>query len=109
MAKIIMQVTGRDGQIDLMNDRVVIHRKGIFNMFKYGINAKKEIPIAAISNINFRDAHVLKFGEIAFDYAGRSHVDEKENAVTFNKKDQHAFFSFKEKVFELMAQLSRAK
>lgn len=110
MPQIIMSIKGGDGQIDLMNDRVVIHRKGIWNMFKHGINVKKEIPLGAITTINFRDASALRFGEIDFSYGGRSQSDKKkENAVIFNKKQQEEFVALKEKMFELMQQQQRVR
>lgn len=107
MAKLIMRVEGTDGQLELMTDRVVIHRQGVFNMFKYGLAAKKEIPLAAISNIGFRDANILKPGEINFEYAGRSQKDDKANKVAFMRKKQNEFYQFKEKLFDLMNQQRR--
>lgn len=108
MAKLIMRVEGTDGQLELMTDRIVIHRQGVFNMLKYGLAAKKEIPLSAISNIGFRDANIFKPGEISFEYAGRSQKDEKGTKVAFMKKKQNEFYQFKEKMFELMNQQRRA-
>ena len=34
MGKLITRAEGRDGQIELLSDRVVIHRAGFFNIFK---------------------------------------------------------------------------
>ncbi len=107
MAKLIMRAVGMNGQIELMDDRVVIHRKGILNMFKYGINTRKEIPLSAISTINFRDANIFKFGEIGFAYAGRSQVDNREDNVAFARKKQQEFHMLKEKMFALMQQQGR--
>lgn len=109
MSKIIMSIIGNDGQIELMEDRVVIQRKGLWNIFKHGLNANKEIPLAAITNINFRNAGVLQFGEIDFSYGGRSQSGGKENAVMFNKKQQPDFLALKEKMFELMQNQQRQR
>lgn len=102
-----------DGQVELMTDRVVIKREGLWNMFKYGMNAKREIPLGAISEVAFKGATAFRFGEIEFVRSGRS-TDEKKknntNAVRFNKKSDAQFEKLKEKVFEMVnQQASRAK
>lgn len=102
MAKQIMYVQGGDGQVELLEDRVVIHRKGLMNMLKHGPNSKREIPLVSISSVNFRDAGNFRLGEIDFDYSGRSHADKKQNTVMFAKKHHDNFVKLKEKIFELM-------
>lgn len=97
-----MMIDGADGQVELLGDRIVIHRRGIFNFFKYGPNARREIPLSSISSVNFRPANLFRMGEIDFDYAGRSHMDKKQNTVTFAKKHEAEFTALKEKIFELM-------
>lgn len=106
VAKSIMKVIGSDGQIELMSDRVVITRAGLWNVFKYGFNTKKEIPLSAITTVNFRDANALRFGEIDFSYAGRSQFDAKQNMVIFSRKHQEEFIALKEAIFELMEEHS---
>lgn len=102
MAKQLMYVTGNDGQIELLDDRVIIHRKGILNIARHGINARREIAFGSISSVNFRDATMFRMGEIDFDYAGRSQTDKRQNTVMFSKKHHDDFFRLKEKLFELM-------
>ncbi len=112
MAKLIMRVEGVDGQIELLNDRVVVLRGGLMNTFKYGINAKREIPLGAISEVAFKDASALRMGEIEFVRSGRS-ADEKkqkkasDSVVKFRKKEQADFEALKEKVFEMMNNMGR--
>lgn len=112
MVKVIMRVDGLDGQIALLADRVVIRRDGLWNAIKYGFNSQREIPLAAISEVAFRDAGSLRFGEIEFVRSGRS-IEEKKSAKTgavrFNKKSQQEFYTLKEKIFELMEQLSHQR
>lgn len=107
MAKLIMTVRGGNGIIELMNDRIVIHRKGVANLFKYGMNARREIPLSSIASVNFRDASFFKMGEIDFDYAGRSQFDRKYSSVTFQQKSQQQFVDLKDKIFEIMQQAKR--
>jgi len=110
MVKVIARAIGLDGQIVLLADRVVIRREGLWNAMKYGFNSQREIPLGAISEVAFRDAGALRFGEIEFVRSGRS-GDEKSNAknnmVRFPKKSQQEFEDLKEKVFQLMEQALR--
>ncbi|MCE2926998.1 MAG: DUF4429 domain-containing protein [Rickettsiales bacterium] len=110
MAKLLMKVKGFDGEVELMNDRVVILRSGVFNMFKYGLNSKREIPLAAISEVMFKPPVLLGMGSIEFVRSGRS-ADEKKNAansiVKFKKTNAKQFEMLKEKVFELINQLAQ--
>lgn len=105
MAKLLMSAHGFDGTIDLMNDRVVISRTGVFNMMKYGLNASREIPIAAISEIIYKPPIMLGMGSIEFVRSGRSTDEKKKNnesRVRFKKLKQHEFKKLKEKVFEMV-------
>ena len=109
MAKRIMAVIGINGQVELLPDRVVIHRQGLFNALQFGFNAKREIPLSAISEVMFRPAS-FGMGTIEFVRSGTS-ADDKKNAkhstVTFNRKQTEQFEALKEKVFELINQYSR--
>jgi len=108
--KIIMRAVGIDGQVDLLPDRVVIHRDGLLNAIKYGFNSTREIPLGAISEVMFRASGKFIFGSIEFVRSGRS-VDEKNKSkhstVKFNAKQSETFEALKEKTFELMDQYTR--
>lgn len=110
MAKILMKVDGFDGQLELLTDRVVLYRTGIFNIFKYGFNSKTEIPLSAISEVTFKPPLLLGFGIIDFIRSGRPSQDMKRGsstAVKFKKAQFQQFEALKEKVFELMSQQGR--
>ena len=112
MAKVIMRAIGVDGQIALLSDRVVIQREGLWNALRYGFHSRREIPLGAISEIMFRDAGALRFGEIEFIRGGRGpdeHKKSKNSMVKFHKKNQKEFEDLKEKVFELVEQLTRQR
>jgi hypothetical protein len=107
MSKQMMMVQGLDGQVELLSDRVIIHRQGMWNMFKYGMNARREIPLGAISEVSFRSANAIIFGQIDFMRAGGGTVGKKktsDTAVKFKRDKQQEFEKLKEKVFELMSQ-----
>src|SRR5690349_1637800 len=107
MAKILMRVEGYDGQVELMTDRVVIRREGLLNAMWYGFNSKREIPLAAISEVMFKDAGALKQGEIEFIRAGQAADKKNANRVKFPKKKNPEFEAFKEKVFHQLNTLAR--
>lgn len=112
MAKVIMKVSGIDGQIALLSDRVVITRDGFLNVFSFGFNSRREIPLAAISEVMFRGASMLKPGHIEFVRSGRSQ-DERKNSkqstVKFRKLNGAKFEELKEKIFELMEKNARGR
>ncbi|NBX03279.1 MAG: hypothetical protein EBR02_04315 [Alphaproteobacteria bacterium] len=111
MAKLIMRIKGFDGTIDLMNDRVVINRIGLLNAMKFSGQTRREIPLAAISEIAFKPATVIGLGEIEFVRGGRS-TEEKmrvDSIVRFRKRHNNDFETFKEKVFELMQQFNHQR
>ena len=111
MAKLIMRIKGFDGVIDLMNDRVVINRIGLLNAIKFAGQTRREIPLAAISEIAFKPATIITMGEIEFVRGGRS-TEEKmrvDTIVRFRKRHNDDFETFKEKVFEFMQQSNHHK
>lgn len=110
MGKTLMYVEGMDGQVELLADRVVIHRKGVFNAFKFGLNARREIPLHAISEIGFKPASAIRFGEIEFVRSGRS-GDERSiknsNTVRFPQKKQEKFERLKERIFKILEVMAK--
>lgn len=107
-----MKVTGVDGQIELLADRVVIHRTGIINIFKHGLNSKREIPLGMISEVSFKSPSFMGFGEIEFIRSG-SNTNAKNQvnqaSVKFSGKELVAFEALKEKVFEMINQQKNVK
>lgn len=97
-----MYLEGTDGQIELMSNRVIIHREGWVNRFKYGLHTTHEIPLKAITSVNFCEASRLKPGAINFDFVGRNPSEFKLNTVQFARKDQDNFCALKDKIFEMI-------
>lgn len=107
MANLIMRVEGNDGQIELLEDRVVIHRAGILNIFKYGLNSKREIPLGAISEVAFKTPSILGMGQIEFirsggNYSNNAKKPASQTIVKFNSKKKPEFEALKEKIFEMI-------
>ena len=107
-----MVVTGIDGQVELLTDRVIIHRSGIWNLVKYGMNATREIPLGAISEIAFKEATALWLGYIEFIRSGRAADELKKknySKVTFRRAQNVPFLQLKEKMFELLDQYAKQR
>jgi hypothetical protein len=115
MAKMIMRAQGLDGIMILMTDRVVIEHPGLWNMVKYGGQAKREIPLSAISEVIYKAPTVFTMGEIELVRGGRSsdeHLGKKKNkpnALRFARKKGSEFEAMKEKIFEIMNQQQQAR
>lgn len=102
--KSIMYVSGLDGQVELLSDRVIIHRKGFINSLFFGYNYRREIPLGQISEVAYRQPTRLKYGIIEFVRSGRS-TDEKKGGtciVKFNRAGAVKFEALKEKAFQLL-------
>jgi hypothetical protein len=113
MSKMIMRLEGMDGVVELMSDRVVVLHPGLWNMIRFGTNSTRELPLGAISEIGFKNANVLVWGEIDFIVGTRpmpipgQKKKVSPTSVRFKKDKQKQFEALKDKVFELMAQHSR--
>ena len=92
-----MLIKGTTGQVEVFEDRIVIHRKGLFAFTQHGLKGEKSIPFAGIAAVQFKDAGILD-GYIQFSLIGgvestkgfwKAHQDE--NTVVF-KKSQRAEF-----------------
>ena len=104
----LMYVEGLDGQVELTTDRVMIHRKGFFNIFKHGLGAHHEIPLSSISGIDFHDATMFTQGYIDFDHPGkRGGKDADKDKVKFGKKHREQFELLKEEIFRIIEEHSR--
>lgn len=111
MAKLIMKAQGMNGALLLMSDRLIIQRPGIFNFIRYGKNATREIPLAAISEVIFTAPTWVTVGEIEIVRAGNSRDDRAEklnaNVLKFARRRAKDFSLIKEKLFEMMNQNGR--
>ena len=102
MAKTLMYVEGNNGQVELTEDRIIIHRKGILNIFSYGLNASHEVPLISVSGVDFKNASMLTMGSIEFDHPGNAGGASHKNEVKFTKKHREEFLALKERVFEII-------
>lgn len=109
---LLIYLEGMDGQIALTADRIIITRKGFFNILMYGLTAQREIPLGAVSEVVFKEPTLLAPGHIEFVISGRANFQTdrvNHNAVKFQKQHQSKFLELKEKVFALIEWSNRQK
>jgi hypothetical protein len=110
-SKLIMKAQGMNGALLLMNDRLIIQRPGLLNLIRYGKNATREIPLAAISEVIFTAPTWVTVGEIEIVRAGSSRDERNEklnaNSLRFARRKVKEFTAIKEKLFEMMNQNGR--
>jgi len=51
-----MHFDGLNGQIEVLEDRIVISRKGVFGFLTQGLKGDKTIPFASITAVQFKTA-----------------------------------------------------
>jgi hypothetical protein len=105
MDRVICEVAGNGGQIQLTATSIRIRRKGLAALFAHGLKGDKEILIRDLSAIQFRDANLLTSGYIQFAFRGGSEAHggilqatSDENTVMFSRSKQRDFEQFRDAV-----------
>lgn len=91
-------ILGKNGQIKLTEKRVIISRKGFWGFVSQGISGSKEIPIAHITAVQFKEAGEITTGFLQFSILGGIestggvfHAANDENTVLFESQQQKEF------------------
>lgn len=99
-----MVAKGKNGQVELHDNRIKITRKGFFSKLSHFGKGAKEIPLRNITSVQFKQAG-LSVGYIQFGQSGYSEskggifdATDDENTVTFTKKNEEDFEKLKEKI-----------
>lgn len=89
-----MRCEGSNGSVELLDDAIVIRRKGLANFLTQGAQGDKRVPLSAITSIQFKAAGFM-VGMIQFSLMGSRDVPgglmaatKDENAVLFEKRQQ---------------------
>ena len=98
-----MEVKGYNGSIEVLDDKIIIKRKGIFSFISHGLKGNKEIYIDKISAIQIKNPGFITNGYIQFSFLGGfenkkgilSAVSD-ENTVIFTTKQEENFLKLKE-------------
>jgi hypothetical protein len=97
----IQRAVGVDGQVELHKDRLIITRKGWFAILAHGFKPQRELPLSAISTVEFQEAGFFNKGSINFLYAGNVRKSG-ETMVKFPKACNESFRILKDQIFTLM-------
>jgi len=107
-------VKGVNGQLRLVDDRVIISRKGVLAFMVHGLAGDKEILISSISSIQFKAAGLFTRGYIQFAFVGSQEGKQglfeavkDENSVLFDVKQQPGFKAIKLAIEHRRAEISR--
>ena len=109
--EILLEAKGNNGQLELLEDRIRIKRKGFSAILLHGGKGDKDILLKQISSIQFKRAGFTT-GYIQFAFLGgteskKSSWDayQDENTITFKKSQQPAFEKMKSMIEAQMAKL----
>jgi len=120
MEKIIKEAKGVNGQLELLENKIRIKRKGFRALATQGLRGDKEIFIKQISSIQFKKAGALTNGFIQFSFLGGSEhkgsflslsqgIVRDENTILFTKKQQKNFEEIKEAIETKMSETDSKK
>jgi hypothetical protein len=89
---------GRNGQLTVYPTKIVIAREGAIGFISQGHKGRKEIDLAQISAVQFKDPGPLTVGYIQFSFIGGSEnkhgisdAISDENSILFAQKAEPAF------------------
>lgn len=92
------EIQGSDGQITLLEDRVIISRKGFFSMIAHQFAGPIEVPISSISRIEMKEASVFSAGSIKLIFHGNDF-----QIIKFQNKSNAKFKEVKEAIFSKLS------
>lgn len=102
---VVMQASGRNGQLTLDENRVRISRKGIISTITNPFKGDKEILFDDITGIQFREPGVATTGFIQIGQMGYNESDDglfdaatDENSITFTENDLDDFQAIREEI-----------
>jgi len=105
-----MKVQGVDGVVELLTDRIIITRPGLFSMFSFGLNSKRELPYASVTEVLFNECKALAFGSIEFIHRGVFEPKHRRfYIVRFKKQSQPKFAKLKDKIYEILHYYGKQK
>lgn len=98
MEEILLTVKGRNGQLELLEERIRICRKGAWAFISQGFKGSKEIRYADITAVQFKQPDRLTVGYIQFTFSGSLEnkkgifsATSDENTILFTSKHQKDF------------------
>ena len=107
--RMIMELNGVNGQIELYHDKAIIKRKGFISKLSQGFfKGDKTIYLSQISSIQVKPGSMLTNGYIQFSLSGGNEstkgivkATQDENTVMFAKKDNGLVENMKAEIEQL--------
>jgi hypothetical protein len=119
--KILKEVKGYNGQLELLKSKIKIKRRGIRAFSVQGLRGDKEIYIKNISSIQLKKAGGLVNGFIQFSFIGGGehkggflsrpgkNIANDENTIIFTKNQQKDFEEIKNMIEEIISEPQKEK
>jgi hypothetical protein len=99
MSFLVMEVAGKNGQIALYDDKLVIKRAGVLSLATQGLKGTKEIPLSQITAIQLKQCSKWAGGYLQLSIHGSTESKgglmsaiQDENSVLFGTSDPRAIF-----------------
>lgn len=97
-----MEIRGHNGIIQVLENKIIIKRKGFISFVSQGLKGDKEIYIDKISSIQIKNANWITNGYIQFAFLGGREskgglldATKDENTVLFTSGQQENFLKLK--------------
>ena len=114
--EVLMRAQTSDAELELLENKVRIKRKGWGSAVLHGFKGDKEILISRISSIQFKRPGSITSGYIQFTFMGGQEAKgglfeavQDENSVVFTSNETWRFEKMKRAIEERMVQLSSAQ
>lgn len=112
----MIEAKGVNGQIHFDGETIRISRKGVLALMTQGIKGDKEIHVAQVSAVQYKDAGLAFNGYIQFSFlgghetkAGIFNATQDENTVMFNTGQAKRFRELKDAVQARMSEIQSAR
>lgn len=116
MEQVLMEAKGVNGQLELLENKIRIKRKGVLAFMTQGLKGDKEILIKQISSIQFKKAGMLTNGYIQFAFIGGQEAKgtffqatKDENTIMFKTGQQVSFEKIKEAIEKKIASMEKGE
>src|SRR5215203_1063326 len=104
---VFMEAKGVGGQLELLEDKVLIKRKGLAAK---GMGGDREIPLRQVASIELKEPGKMSLGYIQFVLGGQEpvtsfwKVSSDPNTVEFNYRQKESFEALKQAVEQRIAE-----
>jgi predicted RNA-binding Zn-ribbon protein involved in translation (DUF1610 family) len=103
--QVLMTAKGKNGQLELLENKIRIKREGTMSFLTHGFKGEKEILIKQISSIQFKPTGNITAGYIQFAFIGGQEgkgaiweAARDENTIMFNLDQQPDFEKIKKAI-----------